>query len=165
MHKGVNSSGDLNKGIFILGLIEDIINQTIKYSKGKEYYKNGKLKYEGDFVNDVYEGDGKYFYENDDVYIGQFKNGKPNGDGCFIRNGSLLYEGKFQNGIYISSKYEEENTKKEFKKTEYQIKKYPNPTLYTQKKEDFSTMIYKGFATGIGKAIGDFIGAKLFGKH
>ena len=31
--------------------------------KGKEYYKNGNIKYYGDFVNGKYEGNGKYIYK------------------------------------------------------------------------------------------------------
>ena len=42
--------------------------------KGSLYYSSGNKKYEGDFINDKFEGNGKYFYENGNYYIGQFKN-------------------------------------------------------------------------------------------
>ena len=114
IHKGFSLDENLNVGIFIIGLIQDIINQKKRFGEGREFYENGKLKYEGNFINDLYEGDGKYFYENDDVYIGQFKNGKANGDGCIIRNGIIICEGVFENGLFIPSK---EYSKQLFKKT------------------------------------------------
>ena len=40
---------------------------------------NGKILYEGDFINDKYEGNGKYVWENGVYYIGQFKNGLQHG--------------------------------------------------------------------------------------
>ena len=43
----------------------------LKNGRGKEYYKNGKIKYEGDFINDKYEGYGKYIWENGEYYIGK----------------------------------------------------------------------------------------------
>ena len=44
--------------------------------KGKEYYNNDNIKYDGDFINDEYEGNGKYIYESGNYYIGQWLNGK-----------------------------------------------------------------------------------------
>ena len=37
--------------------------------------------YEGDFVNDKYEGNGKYIFENGEYYIGEEKDGLRNGKG------------------------------------------------------------------------------------
>ena len=34
---------------------------------GKEYYKNGNIKYEGEFVDDEKEGNGKYIYGTVDI--------------------------------------------------------------------------------------------------
>ena len=48
----------------------------MKHGKGKEYYKNGNIKHEGDFAFGKFEGNGKYFYENGDCHIGYFVNGK-----------------------------------------------------------------------------------------
>ena len=54
--------------------------------------------YEGEFVNNQYEGEGKYYYENGDIYIGNFKNGHFHGQGMIIRkDGSVRYEGEFVN--------------------------------------------------------------------
>ena len=35
-----------------------------RQGKGKYYDENGNLKYDGDWVNDCLEGNGKYFYNN-----------------------------------------------------------------------------------------------------
>ena len=66
----------------------------------KEYYikKNGQIIYEGDWVNDDYEGHGKYINKNGDYYEGQFKNGLKNGKGkIFLSNGLIIYSGNFIN--------------------------------------------------------------------
>ena len=71
--------------------------------KGTYYYKNGFIKYEGDFVNDKYEGNGKYIYENDEYYIGQFLNGLRHGKGTlYYKKCSIKYEGYFVNDEYNS---------------------------------------------------------------
>ena len=60
--------------------------------------------YEGDFVNDKYEGNGKYIWEDGDIYIGQFKNGLRNGKGTYYniaekyRNPCIDYLGQFEVG-------------------------------------------------------------------
>ena len=69
------------------------------YVKGIIYYKNGNIKYEGDFINDKYEGNGKYIYENGEYYIGEFKNGLKHGKGIeYYKNGNIKYDGYFING-------------------------------------------------------------------
>ena len=45
------------------------------------YYSNGKTKYEGDWINNKPEGNGKYILENGEYYIGQYKNGFFHGKG------------------------------------------------------------------------------------
>ena len=44
-----------------------------KNGKGKEYFKNGKIKYEGEFLNGKYLN-GKLYDENNNIY--EIKNGK-----------------------------------------------------------------------------------------
>ena len=75
------------------------------------YYKNGKIKYEGDFVNGKIEGEGKYFSENGEYYIGQWSNGRQHGKGkMYYKNGNIRYEGDFINGkIEGEGKYISEN--------------------------------------------------------
>ena len=68
--------------------IGELIN-NLKQGKGIIYYKNGNIKYEGDFNDDKYEGNGKYINEKGDYYIGEWKNNKFNGKGK-----EYYYDGK-----------------------------------------------------------------------
>ena len=96
----------------------------IKNGKGKKYYDNGNLKFDGKYLNGkkwdgkgynrkgdlIYElknGDGyvkRYYYhefKNDEVliYEGEYKNGEKNGKGReYDKNGNFLYEGEYING-------------------------------------------------------------------
>ena len=45
----------------------------IKKWKRIEYYSNGNIKYEGDYINDKREGIGKYIWEDGKYYIGEWK--------------------------------------------------------------------------------------------
>ena len=75
--------------------IGQIVN-GFRHGKGNLYYKNGSLKYQGDFLYDNFEGNGKMVYENGFYYIGQFKKGIFNGKGkLFYENGNIYYEGDF----------------------------------------------------------------------
>ena len=72
-----------------------------KHGKGNIYYKKGNIKYDGDFVNDKYERNGKYICENGEYYIGQWLNDKKHGKGKeYYKNGDIKYEGDFVNDIY-----------------------------------------------------------------
>jgi hypothetical protein len=93
-------NGDYYKG--------DIINGKAN-GKGILYYKEGKIKYEGNFINDKMEGYGKFYYKNGRYYIGQFKQNLLNGNGkLYDINGNIKYKGNFINnkfegdGIYYS---------------------------------------------------------------
>ena len=67
--------------------------------KGKEYYKNGNIKYDGNFVNDKFAGDGKYILEDGEYYIGQWLNDLKHGKGIvYYKNGTIKYDGNFING-------------------------------------------------------------------
>ena len=54
---------------------------NLRNGNGIEYYKNGNIKYDGYFINDIYDGIGKYYYENGEYYDGEFKNDLRNGKG------------------------------------------------------------------------------------
>ena len=98
IHKGGNKYKKENYGDLIYPIIED----DKKYIKGKLYYglfgKFGNIKYDGEFVNDKYEGNGIYYYENGEYYIGEFKNGLRNCKGKeYYKNGNIKYDGEFVN--------------------------------------------------------------------
>ena len=105
IHKAGKISKEVNYGDLI-GPIINIINTLKRNGKGKEYYKNKKIKYEGNFVDDEYDGDdGCFYYENGDIYIGQFKNGKKNGSGfIYDKDNNLKIEGEFLDDKLIYKK-------------------------------------------------------------
>ena len=64
------------------------------------YYPNGDIMYEGDYINDEPEGNGKLVMENGNYYSGQFKKGKRHGKGkSYDKDGNLFYEGDFINEL------------------------------------------------------------------
>ena len=85
--------------------------------KGKEYYDNGKLKYEGEyiiigglkggFIRGSIEKNGKFkqydYYSGFLVFEGEYLNGKRYGKGKeYGRYGRLLFEGEYINGKKIA---------------------------------------------------------------
>ena len=101
IHRGKLKNAHKNVGIFIKKII-DIMENYKKNGKGREYYKNGKIKYEGNFLDDKYEDkEAKFYYENGDLYIGEFKNGKKKGNGIIY---SIKYEGNFLDDKYTNGK-------------------------------------------------------------
>ena len=122
---GIHKEGDklnkINYGNFIYPIIKDLELSIINYKDGSYYkrevinglrngygilyYKNGNIMYEGDFVNDKAEGNGKYYWENGEYYIGQFKNGLKHGKGIeYYANGNIKYEGNFIDGKFVGNK-------------------------------------------------------------
>ena len=83
-----------NDGKYYIGEIKN----NIPNGKGIKYYKNGKIQYEGDFINGKFEGKGKFIYDNGDYFIGNFKNGLRNGKGIvYYSNGNIEIEGDYIN--------------------------------------------------------------------
>lgn len=95
-------------GNYYLG---NLLNNT-PHGKGILYLKNNEIKYDGDFVNGKKEGNGKYFYEDKemfvmennkkfyfmkgDFYTGQWRNDYMNGQGIiYLNNGKIKYKGDF----------------------------------------------------------------------
>ena len=73
----------------------------INWINGNEIYD--KDQYEGDYVNDKFEGKGKYTYITGNYYIGEFKNGKRNGKGEYYnKNGDLIYKGNWVDDKFCS---------------------------------------------------------------
>ena len=103
-----------------------------KRKKGKEYNYDGKIIYEGDYLNDQRNGKGKIYYKNDKLkYEGEFMNGLKNGKGVlYNRNHDIKYEGEILNGkkngkgkVYkIYNNYSIYNT--EYKSILYEDNKY-----------------------------------------
>ncbi len=66
-------------------------------------YASGE-KYEGEWLNDNYNGLGKYTYARDDIdgrdyYIGEFQDGEKNGNGKQIWRNGTTYDGEWQNDL------------------------------------------------------------------
>ena len=80
-----------------------ILNQCQIYElkngagKVKEYF-NGKLKFEGEYLNGERNGKGKEYFNCELEFEGEYLNGKRNGKGKEYFNGILLYEGDYSNG-------------------------------------------------------------------
>ena len=91
----INAIDFYNNDGYYLG---EILNYK-KHGKGIIFDMDGNVIYEGDFVDDYYEGNGKLVYENGDYYIGQFLKGEKHGKGKeYRKNGDIKYEGDFVNG-------------------------------------------------------------------
>ena len=103
IHKGKIKGYPKNVGIFI-GIVLNIMKDYKRNGEGKDYYPDGKIKYEGKFVNDKYEDDnGIFYFEYGNFYIGQFKNGLFHGIGYIVdKNNILIKSGLFENGILVS---------------------------------------------------------------
>ena len=95
IHKSTVLNGHKNIGLFIQEVIK-IIEAFQRDGKGKEYYENGKLKYEGNYRNDEYDGEGIFYYENGEFFEGNFIIGKKNGIGFLYKNGQAIKEIKYK---------------------------------------------------------------------
>jgi len=101
-----------------------------RHGYGKSNYRSGRLMYEGMFVNDMPDDNGKtvtLYYENENVmyegkcslgvkvgfgkifwdngqlqYSGNWYNNMPDGEDCKVygKDGSIIFEGRLVNGIY-----------------------------------------------------------------
>ena len=65
--------------------------------KGKEYYNNGILQYEGEYLNDKRNGKGKEYYNNDKIYYEGFYLKRKKWDGK-IYNYNGIEEFEIKNG-------------------------------------------------------------------
>ena len=72
----------------------------MRNGKGILYYKNGNIKYEGNYLNDKKDGKGKYIFEDGNYYIGHWKNDLKNGTGSeYDKNGNIIFKGEYINDI------------------------------------------------------------------
>lgn len=86
-------------GYYIGEVLNDIPN-----GKGKLYYPDGKLWYDGQWKDAKFEGQGK-MYEKDGkwIYEGGFKNNLMDGNGKFITKDGETTEGVFKEGKAVTS--------------------------------------------------------------
>ena len=80
--------------------------------KGKEYYNDGKLIFEGQYLNGIiWNGKSKeYNYDGKLIFEGEYLNGERNGKGKeYNYNGKLIFEGEYLNGKRRNGKVKEYN--------------------------------------------------------
>ena len=71
-------------------------------NKGKTYYNDGSIKYEGLFNGNPH-GNGKLYYKNGNLrYEGQFVNGKKEGKGIYYYKNGNFYKDFIKKAYYIS---------------------------------------------------------------
>ncbi|WP_317166477.1 hypothetical protein [Spirosoma terrae] len=96
-------SGDCEdgSGVFVYPTRERYVGEFEegdKHGEGTEYYADGKVKYKGNFRDNLRTDYGIYYYRNGDKYAGWFQNNVPNGKGTyhFADGGRLV--ANFKNG-------------------------------------------------------------------
>ena len=102
IHKGGIRGKKKNVGIFI-GIILDVIKEYKRNGEGKDYYEDGKIKYEGNFVDDEYDDEkGKFYDESGNKYEGKFTKGKKKGDiSIYDKEGELIHKNKYEDDKLI----------------------------------------------------------------
>ena len=102
IHKGGIRGKKKNVGIFI-GIILDVIKEYKRKGEGKDYYEDGKIKYEGNFVDDEYDDKkGKFYDESGNKYEGKFTKGKKNGEfSIYDKEGELIHKNKYEDDKLI----------------------------------------------------------------
>lgn len=84
-------------------------NLDKKEGRGTAHFKDGSI-YEGDFINDLFDGIGKFIWRVGHVYIGGWKKGRMEGEGEFKHQDGHILRGTFINnymfdkerGIFIN---------------------------------------------------------------
>ena len=62
-----------------------------------EIFKQGS-KYEGDKLNDMRDGRGKFYYQDGGLYDGEWRENKMSGHGkLFYQSGKIAYDGEWSN--------------------------------------------------------------------
>ncbi len=74
-------------------------NDMHRNGRGIEY-KNGEKRYEGEFENAVYNGQGKLYKDGILVYSGSFQNGQRSGFGVEFKDDEMVYQGQWDNDSY-----------------------------------------------------------------
>jgi len=74
-------------------LKEDELNQSSSEN-------DGGYKYEGDYKDGLFHGQGTLTYSDGDQYVGEFKDGKYHGQGTFTWSDGVSYKGEWKDGKY-----------------------------------------------------------------
>ena len=83
------------------GLYRGQMQEGFAEGFGILYDKEGHVRYEGDFKQDLYDGQGKLYMEEKLVYEGAFSANQFEGRGkAYYENGLLAYDGSFVQGAY-----------------------------------------------------------------
>ena len=93
---------------------DNVLKSVINYKNGRKngkaisYYniEGEKIEYEGEYNNDIKNGEWKCFYENGNKeFIGNYTNGIKNGP-CkeYDKGGKLLFDGEYNNGLKWTGK-------------------------------------------------------------
>lgn len=108
----IESSGRFNffNGTYYIGEYKILsTGEKIRSGKGKlvkpgiNNSEEGEEYYNGEWLNDVFNGEGVYKYSNGDIYSGAFKNGLFNGHGLYMSQDGTSYEGEFFNHKFHGS--------------------------------------------------------------
>ncbi|MEX2594769.1 MAG: hypothetical protein WD426_18525 [Anditalea sp.] len=80
---------------------QELIGDNLTY-----FFKNGKVKAEGSFVQGEMEGEWKFFRETGQLWqVGNFKNGRKNSSWIrYDKNDRLEYQETFKDGKIVKSK-------------------------------------------------------------
>lgn len=107
-NKGWSYIGDLNKtgqngkGIFNYAdgnKYEGYFSHGLATESGTFCDKDGTIKYQGNLLNGLFNGLGKYSF-NSTEYVGNFMNGLPDGRGLYKNKSGWIYEGNFNFGVF-----------------------------------------------------------------
>jgi len=96
-------SGDCEdgKGTFVYPTREQYageFEEGDKHGVGTEYYADGKIKYKGNFRDNLRSDYGVYYYRNGDRFEGWFQKNIPNGKGSYYFADGDHVTGTFKNG-------------------------------------------------------------------
>ena len=71
---------------------------NLRNGKGIEYYKNGNIFYDGDFIDNKREGNGKYINEDGEIICRSISEWIKKWKGkIYLKNGIIFYDGIFIN--------------------------------------------------------------------
>lgn len=82
-------------------VMEGAIEKKVLSGKGKEYYPDGSVLYDGSYANDAREGKGRLNFADGSYYVGGFKAGYLSGQGTvYSHSGKVLISGSFSRNQY-----------------------------------------------------------------